>query len=75
MIIFMFVYFFAGKNKSNARFLRSLFKFLPNVEEMIVKSQDTCLLQYAITATEEILKERAIQQAKKFPNRIWIKGK
>lgn len=69
------LYIFSGKNKSNTRFLKSLFEFLPNVEEMIVKSQDTCLLQYAITASNGILKERAIQQAKKFDNRIWISGK
>lgn len=54
-------------------FLAELQDFLPTIEEAIVKSMDTCLLQYAITTNNSIRRE-AIKQARLFSNRVWFNG-
>lgn len=54
--------------------LNELLEFLPNVEELITKSKDTCLLQYAITTDSELQLE-AQRQAATFENRIWFDDK
>lgn len=57
--------------KENYEILMDLIDFLPNVEEMLFKSPDACLLQYAINY-EGDLKNEALRQAAKFTNRIWM---
>lgn len=51
--------------------IMELNEFLPNVEECIFKSVDSCLLQYAITANGK-LQQEAQKQSKKFRNRVWM---
>lgn len=62
-----------GGDVYNATLLDQLTDFLPTVEELIIKSMDTCLLQYAIT-TDGFIHQEAIKQAEKFPNRVWFNG-
>lgn len=52
--------------------LDELIEFLPNIEEMMFKSMDTCLLQYAINTSQFSLRNEALRQSRKFPNRIWF---
>lgn len=60
-------------DKTRTTLLDHLMEFLPTIEEFIVKSTNTCLLQYAITADSPIRVE-AIKQAQKFPQRVWFNG-
>lgn len=62
-----------GGDKTRTILLDHLMEFLPTIEEFIVKSRNTCLLQYAITA-DKAIREEAIKQAQKFPQRIWFGG-
>lgn len=54
--------------------LDELLNFLPNVEEMLKKSCDTCLLQYALM-TSGHLNAEAKHQAAKFKNRLFLDGR
>lgn len=63
----------AGDPKKET-FLDELLQFLKRAEEMVCKSQDTSLLQYAITSGG-ILQEEAIKQAKQFTDRVWFHDK
>lgn len=58
----------------NESFLDELLQFLKSSEEVICKSGDTCMLQYAMTAGG-LLQEEAIKQAKQFTDRVWFRGK
>lgn len=61
------------KSEIRKRILDELIIFLPNIEEMMFKSRDTCLLQYAINASMQIaLRNEALRQTRKFPNRVWF---
>lgn len=62
-----------GGDRARLDHLQDLQNFLPTIEEAIVKSMDTCLLQYAIT-TDNGIRQEAIKQAKMFPNRVWFNG-
>lgn len=62
-----------GGDKTRATLLDHLMEFLPTIEEFIVKSKNTCLLQYAITA-DSVIRVEAIKQARKFPQRVWFNG-
>lgn len=63
-----------GNEPKKEKFLDELLQFLKSSEEIISKSEDACLLQYAIT-TSGILQEEAIKQAKKFSDRVWFHDK
>lgn len=54
--------------------LDELLQFLKSSEEMVCKSQDTSLLQYAITSGG-VLQEEAIKQAEQFTDRVWFHDK
>lgn len=61
-----------SKSENRKRILDELIVFLPNIEEMMFKSMDTCLLQYAINNSQFSLRNEALRQSRKFPNRIWF---
>lgn len=63
-----------GGNTKSEQLLDELLQFLKSSEEVICKSEDTCMLQYAITAGG-ILQEEAIRQAQQFTDRVWFHGK
>lgn len=60
----------AGTDVYRKELLEELTDFLANIEA-ILKTEDTCLLQYALT-TDNKIKVEALKQAKWFPNRIWF---
>lgn len=62
-----------GGDATRTMLWEELKDFLPTIEEAIVKSKDTCLLQYAITTSTAIRRE-AIKQAQRFPNRVFFTG-
>lgn len=61
----------AGQNPSRIGLLEDLTDFLANIEEILLRTPHTCLLQYALT-TDNAIREEATRQARKFPNRIWF---
>lgn len=63
-----------GNSPKKEHFLDELLQFLKSSEEIICKSEDTCLLQYALTAGG-ILQEEAIKQAEQFTDRVWFHDK
>ncbi|KAJ6647516.1 Apoptotic protease-activating factor 1 [Pseudolycoriella hygida] len=54
-------------------YLNELLQFLKGSEEVICKSEDTCLLQYAITTVGDVHKE-AVKQSQQFTDRVWFDG-
>lgn len=74
--------------RNNERFMDELLKFLPNVEEMLKKSEDTSLLQYAISSdgllqrigqsqrsddqNADVLQREALRQASQFKHRLFF---
>lgn len=62
-----------GNDQTKLAFLQDLTEFLKTIEELIIKSMDTCLLQYAIT-TDTAVRLEALKQARMFPHRIWFNG-
>lgn len=63
-----------GGSAENEQFLDELLQFLKSSEEIICKSEDTCMLQYAMTAGGS-LQEEALRQAEQFTDRVWFRGK
>lgn len=63
-----------GNPPLKEHFLDELLQFLKSSEEVICKSVDTCMLQYAITAGG-VLQDEAIKQAQQFTDRVWFHGK
>lgn len=63
-----------GNVPKKENFLDELLQFLKSSEEVICKSEDTCMLQYAMTAGG-ILQEEALKQAQLFNDRVWFRGK
>lgn len=63
-----------GNCASRNELFHQLLDFLPCIEEMLVRSTDTCLLQYALMADGLITKE-AEKQASQFPDKIWFTEK
>lgn len=77
-----------NKLRNNERFMDELLKFLPNVEEMLKKSEDTSLLQYAISSdgllqrigqsqrsydqNADVLQREALRQADQFKHRLFF---
>lgn len=75
-------------DKNIERFMDELLRFLPNVEEMLKKSDDTSLLQYAISSdgllqrigqshrsedqNADVLQREALRQAEQFRHRIFF---
>lgn len=55
----------------NIEFIEQLSTFFSNIEEIITKSPDSCLLQYAL-GSDGLIKEEALKQAKHFPNRVFF---
>jgi APAF-1 helical domain len=63
-----------GAHLEQEEFRTELLEFLPDVEEFLFKSKDTCLLQYALTRSG-LLREEAFKQAAMYPNRLWMEDK
>lgn len=61
----------AGNDAKRVELLDALTDFLANIEEILLRTPDTCLLQYALT-TDNAIKTEAMHQARKFTNRIWF---
>lgn len=62
-------------NDSNKdKLVCELLTFLPSIEEMLFRSADTCLLQYALM-TEGPVYEEAVRQASLFPDKMWFSEK
>lgn len=61
----------AGNDSQRAELLDELTDFLANIEEILLRTPDTCLLQYALT-TCNATKSEAVRQASEFSNRIWF---
>lgn len=62
-----------GHDQMKLTLLEELMDFLKTIEELIIKSMDTCLLQYAIT-TDNAIRLEALKQARMFPHRVWFNG-
>ncbi|XP_055383410.1 uncharacterized protein LOC129613396 isoform X2 [Condylostylus longicornis] len=60
-----------GGDKYREQLVDSLLEFLPNIEEMIFRSSDTYLLQYALMGNG-ILHEEAYKQVQQFPDKIFF---
>lgn len=60
-----------GSVPKRIKFIDELTDFLANIEEILIGTPDTCLLQYALTA-DDLIRFEAQKQAKKFTNRIWF---
>lgn len=65
---------FTAGSVSRGLLLDELLNFLPNVEEMLKKSKDTCLLQYALM-TRDYLNVEAKRQALQFGHRLFLEGR
>lgn len=61
----------AGNDSKRVKLLDDLTDFLANIEEILIRSPYTCLLQYALT-TGNAIKTEAMRQARKFTNRVWF---
>lgn len=62
---------YIGRIPGKEDFIDELHEFLPNIEEMLFKSEDTYLLQYTLM-THGILHEEAMRQACAFPHHAWF---
>lgn len=60
-----------GNVPKRNQFIDELTDFLANIEEILIRTPDTCLLQYALTASASIRLE-AQKQAQRYANRIWF---
>lgn len=58
-------------DKYKMELLENLWTFLPTMEQLLFKSRDVTLLQYALT-NEGLVKEEAKRQAAKFYDRVWM---
>lgn len=65
---------FTAGSQNRELLLDELLNFLPNVEEMLKKSKDTCLLQYALMTRGHLQKE-AIRQSSQFKHRLFLEGR
>ncbi|XP_055902492.1 uncharacterized protein LOC129938776 isoform X2 [Eupeodes corollae] len=63
-----------NNDSSKDKLVNELLKFLPSIEEMLFRSKDTCLLQYALMA-DGLVYEEAVKQATKFPDKVWFTEK
>lgn len=50
----------------------ALLEFLPKVEEKLIRSQYTSLLQIALMSEEAPVYDEALRQAKRFPNYVFF---
>ncbi|KAL7033985.1 hypothetical protein ACKWTF_007806 [Chironomus riparius] len=61
-------------NRYKTELLEKIWSFLPTIEQLLFKSRDTTLLQYALTS-EGLIKVEAEKQARKFVDRVWMDDK
>lgn len=61
----------AGTDAKRIELMDDLTDFLANIEEILIRTPDTCLLQYALT-TDNAVQVEAMKQARKFTKRIWF---
>ncbi|XP_055854112.1 uncharacterized protein LOC129917911 isoform X2 [Episyrphus balteatus] len=59
------------EDPSKDKLLSELLEFLPSIEEMLFRSADTCLLQYALMA-DGLVYEEAVRQASMFSDKVWF---
>lgn len=63
----------ADDNYQKQQLLHGLVEFLLSIEEILLKSPDTCLLQYAFNSKDSIVSKEAERQISHFRDRAWFR--
>lgn len=63
----------ADDNYQKQQLLHGLVEFLQSIEEILLKSPDTCLLQYAFNSKDSIVSKEAERQISHFRDRVWFR--
>lgn len=65
-------YFYSDNDESYDQLVTALLHFLPKVEEKLIKSQFTSLLQIAMMSKEGPVHNESLRQAQRFPNNVFF---
>uniref|UniRef100_A0A336KW62 CSON000568 protein n=1 Tax=Culicoides sonorensis TaxID=179676 RepID=A0A336KW62_CULSO len=63
----------AENDYQKQQLLHGLVEFLLSIEEILLKSPDTCLLQYAFNSKDSIVSKEAERQISHFRDRVWFR--
>ncbi|XP_063709828.1 uncharacterized protein LOC134838265 [Culicoides brevitarsis] len=69
----IYVYQIADDNYQRQQLLHGLMEFLLSIEEILLKSPDTCLLQYAFNSKDSIVSKEAERQICQYRDRVWFR--